>query len=364
MITQSIKFQQLNVIRQPNKLLINLFLGGFSLIYLGVCWLFIDKSKSVYNISQIAFTAAFVTNHPHFLSSYLLMYSDFKKNITQSLKYFWSAVLVPILLFIVFGYALFKENHHVLSWTINVMFFLVGWHYVKQIFGVIIVTSALEKKYYSVSDRNIILLNLFSLWAISFLNSQVYAASYDFYGIRYESFELSRFWLNLSYSVFIATLIYTVAFHIQKYRETKFIPTSSALIGLLSLYAWYVPAFSHPHFAYMIPFFHSIQYLVFVWFFKRNQVNDQISKLPLDQKKQAWAFKFIGFLIMSLVLGASAFEFVPKALDAHYKLSNSQMGSSPYLVCFLLFINIHHYFIDNAIWKSSNPEIKKYLFLS
>jgi len=27
----------------------------------------------------------------------------------------------------------------------------------------------------------------------------------------------------------------------------------------------------------------------------------------------------------------------------------------------MLFINIHHYFIDNVLWRFKDPEIQKYL---
>ena len=35
------------------------------------------------------------------------------------------------------------------------MFFLVGWHYVKQVYGVFIFSSALQKVYYSVLEREL-----------------------------------------------------------------------------------------------------------------------------------------------------------------------------------------------------------------
>ena len=73
--------------------------------------------------------------------------------------------------------------------------------------------------------------------------------------------------------------------------------------------------------------------------------------------------KFLGYIVVTLILGALFFEFNPKNLDTTYKFSNAAMGASPFLVAFLLFINIHHYFIDNVIWKSANPEVKKHLFL-
>lgn len=348
---------------QNNTWIVNLFLGGFSIITCIFCWLFIDKSVSVLAMSNIALTLAFIVNHPHFSSSYMLLYSDFRQNLFKTPKYIWASVVAPVLLIAYLSYCLIHERADLLGYSVNAMFFLVGWHYVKQIFGVVIVTSALQKRYYSQQDRYIFLLNLFSIWAISFFNSQSYTGSFDFYGIKYESFGLGLFWVNLSYSVFIGSLIYLVGIHVRQYIAEGVLPTSSALIAMVSIYVWYLPVFNHPHFAYLIPFFHSMQYLVFVWFFKRNQVSSRLpTENPVEMRKN-WVKQFVGYIVVALILGALFFEVIPKTLDKLHPFSNPAMGYSPFLVAFLLFINIHHYFIDNAIWKSNNPEVKKHLFM-
>ena len=341
----------------------NMLLGGLSILVCIACWMFIDKSVSVMTVSQFAVTMAFIVNHPHFASSYMLLYSDFRKNITKSFKYLWAAVLAPALLLGYLAYCIIYQRADLLGHSINAMFFLVGWHYIKQIFGVVIVTSALRKFYYSNTERYIILLNLFSIWAISFFNSQTYIGSFDFYGIKYNSIGFDKVWLNLSYSVFISSFIYMVGMHVKKYIDTGLLPVSSAMVAMGALYVWYIPTFNHPHFGYLIPFFHSLQYLVFVWAFKKNQVNDQIKSQSGAEKRKQWVVKFAGYAAVSLILGALFFEFIPKGLDKSFAINNPGLGTSPILVAFLLFINIHHYFIDNVIWKSTNTEVKKHLFL-
>lgn len=348
---------------QQNTLLLNMMLGGASILFLMACWTFIDKGASVLTISQFALTASFVANHPHFASSYMLLYADFRKNIFYNVKYFWAAVVVPATLTVYFVYSLWAQRSDLLGYSINAMFFLVGWHYVKQIFGVIIVTSALKKYFYSTNERNIILLNLFSIWAISFFNSQTYIGSFEFYGIQYASLGFDSMWLMLSYAVFALSLLSLIVIHVKKYIDQGTLPISSAIIALLSLYAWYLPALSHPHFAYMIPFFHSLQYLVFVWFFKKNQVKANIQSDDGSTYRREWLIKFCGYIAVSLILGALFFEFIPKNLDNTFKFNEATLGTNPILVVFLLFINIHHYFIDNVIWKSANPEVKKHLFM-
>ena len=33
-----------------------------------------------------------------------------------------------------------------------------------------------------------------------------------------------------------------------------------------------------------------------------------------------------------------------------------------FLFVFWIFINVHHYFLDNVMWRRENPDTKKYLF--
>ena len=124
------------------------FLGGFSILTSLAALLLIDKTASVYTASKIAFAMAFVINHPHFLSSYMLIYGDFRKNIFKHPRYIWSAVIVPVLLGGLLTYSFAAGQVAWIGHTLNAMFFLVGWHYVKQVFGCVIVTSARRRIFY------------------------------------------------------------------------------------------------------------------------------------------------------------------------------------------------------------------------
>ena len=94
---------------------------------------------------------------------------------------------------------------------------------------------------------------------------------------------------------------------------------------------------------------------------KKNQILFQISNFKDGEWRLALVKKFGGFALGSLFLGALFFEWLPKSLDSLSLIPAGEMGTSPLLVTFLLFINIHHYFIDNAIWRSDNPTVKGFL---
>lgn len=339
-------------------------MGGCSIIVALAFWAFVDTKASLFGISQLAFALAFVVNHPHFLSSYVLLYSDFRKSIATKKRYFWAAIVVPTILLTYLSYAIVNQSAYLMGRMVMAMYFFVGWHYVKQIFGCVIVTSAQRKIYYSDWQRRFLLTNLFTVWFMSWLGSNVGQSKYDFYGISYAALGLPYWTLNLTYYLVAITLLSVVVMLIKKYIKEGKKPSTPGIIAFLSLYVWYLPTFSHPGFSYLIPLFHSLQYLAFVWVLKRNQVANETIKLSGEEFRRAWVKKFGGFALASLVLGALCFQFIPNALDRAQLLnsSNGMIGYAPFLAAFLLFINIHHYFIDNTIWRSDNEVVKKNLF--
>ena len=339
-----------------------LLVGGFSIIVCACAWMFFDKAASLSTIASFAFAAAFVANHPHFLSSYMLLYGDFRKNILQKKRYILNAVIVPVLLLAVISYSLFTLNKTIMGHIVTSMYFLVGWHYVKQIFGFVIVTSAHRNNYYTAFERKVLLANLFSIWFLSFLNSNVGYSAFDFYGIPHQSLGLPSWLLPLDQFVLAFTLLSVIYLHVVKYIETGAKPSPPAVVAFAALYVWYIPAMAHPGFAYLIPFFHSLQYLAFVWLFKKNQVKAELTGMQDSDWRAGWIKKFAGFILGAFVLGALFFEFIPKFLDNLQMIPVGSMGNAPFLAAFLLFINIHHYFIDSTIWRSDNEEVKRHLF--
>lgn len=338
-------------------------MGGFSIAVCALCWMLSDKSSPVLTISQLAFSLAFVMNHPHFLSSYMLMYGDFKKSLFKKPRYFFAGVIAPAVLGGLLITAMIQQNGALMGHIINGMFFLVGWHYVKQVFGCVIVTSAQRKIYYKSFERRILLANLFCAWFMSWLKSHVGPASFNFYGITHYSLNLPAWTLQTDYYLVAITGMAVAWMHVQKYIREGVKPSPPGVMAFAALYVWYLPVMAHPGFSYLIPFFHSMQYLAFVWKMKKNQVAYDIRKFEGSQWRSEWVKEFGGFMAGAVILGAVFFEFLPKNLDSYGWIpSSAGLGSAPFLAAFLLFINIHHYFIDNAIWKSDNEVVKKFLF--
>lgn len=337
-------------------------MGGISIVISLAFWLFVDRGASLVTVSQVAFTLAFVCNHPHFLSSYVMLYGDYRDRLFKRPRYLWAGVIAPLLLAGGLTYALTRADRGAMAQIITLMYLLVGWHYVKQIFGCVIVTSVQRGIFMTQLERRVLLTNLVLTWFMSWLGSHVRPAKFDFYGISHESLELPPILLDLVYAgvaVSLAAVVYT---QVARFIRTGQKPSPPGVVAFVSLYVWYVPVAVHPAFGYMIPFFHSLQYLAFVGRLKNNQVRAQIEPLRDQAWRRAWVERAGGFALAALVLGALAFQFVPAWLDQRHLVGGDGLGWAPMLAGFILFINIHHYFIDNVIWRSDNETVKAHLF--
>src|SRR5690606_33925533 len=86
-----------------------------------------------------------------------------------------------------------------LGLAVNLMFLLVGWHYAKQGYGIAILDSVLKRRFYDAGDKRALLLHAYACWALSWLAANRYAASYDFWGLRYVTFQVPAvfYWAGL-----------------------------------------------------------------------------------------------------------------------------------------------------------------------
>ncbi len=342
--------------------------GGLSLAFFWGFIFLVDDNSSTYKISWLMYYLSFIVNYPHFMASYQLLYWDQKNNIFKQKRYLWAGVIVPLLLlaFIVFSF-FYSDKIGTLGFSIfvQVMYITVGWHYVKQVYGMMVVPSAKNGFYFDKTDKRLAYFNLFSIWGLSYVWGQKGPPrEAKFFGISYDIVGLPDWVLLLFYGlVALSTLMFLFKVYL-KWQNSGLTIHSMGWVSYLSLFAWYLPIASHRHFFYMIPFFHSLQYLLYVLALKSNQFKSENLLLNLNphQNRQRWAINFSSYFIVSIVLGALFFWFLPTQLDKWFSEVNPQksalLGGAIFMAIFQLFINVHHYFIDNVIWRHDNPNMK------
>ena len=344
-----------------------LMIGGGSLLVFLLTYLFIDKNANTSRMSWTMFYLAFAVNNPHFAASYVLLYGDKRRELFSNRRFFWAGVVVPGLLIAYMAACIVATSPKYLSYAVSVMYFTVGWHYIKQIYGTMVVTAARRGYYFSKTESLVLKSNLYPLWFLSFFSGNLAVREILHYGIGYHTFAVPTYVMPLNYCLILVSLGALVAVLGRKWWLSRQLPGWSAACSFVAIYIWYLPGLYHPIFWFAIPFFHSLQYLLFVTTLKKNEfaANATRDGGGSAEVRRRFAKQSLTFVGLIGVLGYLAFDGVPFFLDNFVLTYDKQVfGPQLAMFVFITFINIHHYFIDNVLWRHDNPALKAYLSLS
>jgi hypothetical protein len=333
------------------------------------------------NLTVTTASLSLLVNYPHFLISYKLAYSRGRAFVTS---HWWQLLVVPALLIATFAFAYayynvpvsqlspvgmlsrdltgFGNNGRVFSGprlgdllfglTFNVMIFTVGWHYTKQVFGCMMVYAYFDRYRFSPRQRTITKYALLSIWWLNFAQGNVAGAQSNFSQFKYYSFDLPDILVPIT-SLIVAAGVLLVAYDVfwKNYKERGELPSVNMVVPFLALYVWWLPITRQYEFYFLLtPFFHSLQYLAFVYKMEDTRLRG-VNNPEVRGTILAFGIVLAGWL---------AFEFVPNEIDTALGTFNAwQMFF--FFTAAMLFINIHHYFIDNVLWRFRDPEIQKYL---
>lgn len=358
-----------------------LVVGGATLLLFPLVWLLrwatdLDTSELV--VGFVTFHAAVVINDPHFSVTYLLFYRNARARLLgeklnggdgadstafdnrQRLRYALAGVVVPFALASWAIGAIVSRSAASLGLMMQLMFFLVGWHYVKQGFGVLSVLSARQGLYLSKRERRWILAHCFCAWFYARASPADPGKEYMEHGVVFtslphppglEALTLAAFWLSTLGLGWALTSVW---------RRNQRMPPLAALIGfLVTVWLWVVYSSIDPLMVYLIPALHSVQYLYFVWLLRRNEAKAEEGP-PLFQRPAAVR---IGILAVSAIgLGWLLLHGAPAFFDSTLAITDAEsaddLGVTPYLAAFVTFVNLHHYFMDSVLWRRDNPETR------
>jgi hypothetical protein len=356
-------------------------LGGLSFITM-VAVRVLMKSQDFNNlvtdrVPWWAYYAAFTVNYPHFAYSYQLFYTGFLHRLRDAatslqtrLRMIVAGFIAPAVLAGYFALCYFLNDPVKMGDGVAGMMFLVGWHYVKQGYGVLITMSVYRKIFYGTWQKRILFINAYAVWLCAWIRSNVYSASNDYFGIFWSTANLPHWMLMPANVVAVVTSLLSAGVLLKVWRSDKKGISFNGVVGYVSaIYLWVMFPYGNIAFFYFVPFFHSLQYLGFVYKFKLGE-SSQNSEAPAPDEPLPAVWKsglvrwvpMAAFGILGVLLGGGFMDIIPKQIDMFHNAGMAFMGGNFFLVAFLLFINIHHYFIDNAFWRRDNAEVQKYLF--
>ena len=118
-----------------------------------------------------------------------------------------------------------------------------------------------------------------------------------------------------------------------------------------------------------VPALHSVQYLAVVWRYQLGYERDRPgageplgSVLTSSIASKKYHLNMALFVILGAVLGAIGFWAIPIFLQVIVAYDAGIFGTTMFMFIFFIFINVHHYFLDNVIWRRENPDMRRYLF--
>lgn len=318
-------------------------------------------------VGFLTFYAAYVVNDPHFTVTYFLFYKDARRRaldpsvpLASRVRWVVAGVLVPAVLVAWAATSMAVGSAQGLGWMVQAMFLLVGWHYVKQGFGVVTVLSSRHGVRVSDRERLAILVHCFAGWAYAWANPAMPAGEFEERGVVYWAparphwFELLAFVALLASSAWLVVTLVMVA-----KKRGRFLPLAPLGGFLITVWAWTIYSNVDPLLRYAVPALHSIQYLYFVWLMKRNEARSQEGPPSFGRPV---AVRVGGLAVGALVLGWLLFHGVPGFLDgafvprARRNVAVGPLGETPFFAAFYVFVNIHHYFMDHVVWRRDNPD--------
>ena len=350
-----------------------LTLGGGSLVALAAVAAFVprDEETRAALAATMLFVAHFV-NHPHFAHSYQLFYKGFLNKAfspTSVLRhrYVTAGVVVPTALVAFFAITFARNDAAMLGLAANVMFFTVGWHYAKQGFGVLMVDAAHKRVRFTAPERRHLLWNVHLAWVNVWLVANNELAMKKYWGLSYVVFDVPDPLLAAAMAAVAVSTLVVGCDLVATWRRERTLPVNGLIGYACGVYIWLMVGRVDPLLLSVVPAFHSLQYMAVVWRFKIN-----VERAPADRPSRVgsslagllrtYQAKLVRFAVLAGVLGVVGFWWGPQLIGAVVDYDRTVFGTAVFLFMAWTFINIHHYFIDNVIWRRDNTEMREHLF--
>jgi len=351
-----------------------LMLGGSAFLILPVL-LFVPRDYEG-PLAATMVVVAYLVNYPHFAHSYQIFYRNFGRKArgdgydrSLQLRYIFAGVVVPVIMSLFFVYGAATSNTRLLGFAANAMFFFVGWHYVKQGYGMLMVDAVLKRKFFDGRDKKMLLVNSYAVWILAWLQTNTVVTQGQYYGLQYYTFAAPPWITDIALLAAVGSTAATLLMLANRWRKNGGgLPYNGIVAYAASLYLWILIARINPLWLLVVPALHSLQYLAVVWRYQTNVERD-VPDAASDPEPQIlsvlgprYRLRVLGFIIGGAALGYLGFWLIPFVLTALIPYDSQVLGSSLFFFIVLIFINVHHYFLDNVMWRRGNPEVSKYLF--
>jgi len=268
-----------------------------------------------------------------------------------------NSYLIPMGIYLTIGQAP-NLGGELLHHLLHIMFFTVGWHYAKQVFGCFMVFSHFNGYQVSANQRTLIKASLLFIWGYAFMSANESLKGSSYHTLPYITHDFPN-WMVDFFSIGTIILYAAVAYQVfyLNWKNTGQLPPASAVVAWAALFIWFMPYGEITlYHALAVPFFHSLQYLPFV---AKVQAAKHQSTEGVEWNRSVNLRLMLNFSLL-VAAGWIMFEVSGNLLD-DFRNSDQLLYSGYWLVGIAVIINIHHYFIDHVIWRMSDPVVRNRL---
>ena len=319
---------------------------------------------------------AHLINHPHFAASYQIFYRGFTRKAfrpdlgrVMQARYIFAGIVAPALLVAFCAFGILRGDARLLGFGGNIMALFVGWHYVKQGYGMLMVDAVLKRKFFKDPDKKVFLVNSYLVWIFAWLSVNDAISQNQLWGLQYYTFAVpAPIVIGFGLAALAGGLV-SLWVLFRRWRENGSLPWNGVLAYCVSLYLWLLFVRVDPLWLLVVPALHSLQYLVVVWRYELNYERDRggVSEPPtmpfLERIFGSRSYEGMALFVLSgLLIGYLGFWGLPQFLDKFIPYDRAVFGGTMFLFVFWIFINVHHYFLDNVMWRRENPDTRRYLF--
>ncbi len=319
---------------------------------------------------------AHLVNNPHFAASYQIFYRGFAQKAfrpdlgrAMQARYLFAGIVAPVLLVAFAAIGVLRGDALLLGYGGNIMALFVGWHYVKQGYGMLMVDAALKRKFFNVPEKRVFLVNSYLVWIFAWLSINATVSRQQLWGLQYYTFAVPAPIVTAAGLAAVASGLVALWILFARWRKGAGLPINGVLAYAVSLYLWILFVQINPLWLLVVPALHSLQYLTVVWRYELNYEKGKGTALEppaISILERIFGRRYYQgmalFAATGVVLGYLGFWGVPMLLDSLVPYKKDAFGGTMFLFVFWIFINVHHYFLDNVMWRRENPDTRRYLF--
>ena len=289
-------------------------------------------------------------NATHFMASYRLLYDslDHVRNAP------WAAIYVPLILIALLAYRMLGPGREVVADGILLVSSLyLGVHYTGQAWGMVSSFGHLSGVRFETKERWAIRSGLRVLLVLHVLIALGHRYPPADWMSRASYLQLYQLAFRSVCVLAAVTLVAGAMGFWSARRRGEGVP-ARAVLPWLSIYFWYPTWFLIPGGPLWVQLSHALQYLSFPLRVEANRFSARS-----DRSVKLHLLFVYGGLVVAGIIFLKGPPLTSRILGPGWYSGEAMRDA---FGTFVLLINIHHFFIDGAVWKLRNPEVRQQLF--